>query len=165
MQSNAANVLAILQQRGWKLAIAESLSGGLLAAEFVAVAGASKVLLGSITAYQNSIKEQLLEVSAGDLESHGAVSADVAKAMAIGVRSVFAKAAGMSQDQVVGISTTGVSGPDADGDKPVGLVYLGLDIPGQKVTSLELRLNGTRDEIRAAAVKSAVSELLEQIGN
>jgi nicotinamide-nucleotide amidase len=161
MQSDAAKVLAALEQRGWKLAIAESLTGGLLAAEFVAVPGASKVLLGSITAYQNSIKENILDVPAGDLENFGAVSAEVAEAMALGVQQKFAT----EHEPVVGISTTGVAGPDADGDKPVGLVYVGLALPGLPVQSFELKLDGSRAEIRTAAVQSAVSELLEQIGN
>ncbi len=161
MQSNAAKVLAALEQRGWKLAIAESLTGGLLAAEFVAVPGASKVLLGSITAYQNSIKQTLLDVSAVNLEKFGAVSAEVAEAMALGIQTKFAD----GNQSIVGISTTGVAGPDPDGDKPVGLVYVGLAIPGLPVQSFELKLDGSRAEIREAAVQSAVSELLEQIGN
>ena len=161
MQSNAAKVLAALEQRGWKLAIAESLTGGLLAAEFVAVPGASKVLLGSITAYQNSIKENMLDVPAGDLEKFGAVSAEVAEAMALGVQQKFAT----KSEPVVGISTTGVAGPDADGENPVGLVYVGLALPGVPVQSFELKLDGSRAEIRTVAVQSAVSELLEQIGN
>ncbi len=161
MQSNAAKVLAALEERGWKLAIAESLTGGLLAADFVAVPGASRVLLGSITAYQNSIKENMLDVPAGDLVQFGAVSAEVAEAMALGIQTKFAD----GNQSIVGISTTGVAGPDADGDKPVGLVYVGLAIPGLPVQSFELKLDGSRDEIREAAVRSAVSELLEQIGN
>jgi nicotinamide-nucleotide amidase len=161
MQSNAAKVLAALEERGWKLAIAESLTGGLLAADFVAVPGASRVLLGSITAYQNSIKENMLDVPAGDLVQFGAVSAEVAEAMALGVQKKFAG----GNQSIVGISTTGVAGPDADGNKPVGLVYVGLAIPGLPVQSFELKLDGSRDEIREAAVRSAVSELLEQIGN
>jgi nicotinamide-nucleotide amidase len=160
MQSNAAKVLAALEQRGWKLAIAESITGGLLAAEFVSVPGASKVLLGSITAYQNSIKQSLLDVSAVDLEKFGAVSAVVAEAMASGVKRKFST----DSEKIVGISTTGVAGPDADGDNPVGLVYLGLAIPDMPVQSFELKFDGSRDEIRAAAVQSAVSELLEHIG-
>jgi nicotinamide-nucleotide amidase len=160
MQSNAAKVLAALEQRGWKLAIAESLTGGLLAAEFVAVPGASRVLLGSITAYQNSIKENMLDVPAGDLKQFGAVSAEVAEAMALGIQTKFAD----GNQSIVGISTTGVAGPDPDGDKPVGLVYLGIAIPGQSIRNVQLNLSGSRNEIRKAAVESAVSELLEQIG-
>jgi len=165
MPNNAAAVISTLQERGWYLAVAESLTGGLLAAEFVSVPGASKVLLGSVTAYQNSIKQNLLAVSAELLNTHGAVSAQVAEAMAVGVRAELAQAAGLSTDRVIGVSTTGVAGPDADGDKPIGLVYLGLVLPGESAVSLELRLSGSRQEIRAAAVQSAVSELLEQIGN
>ena len=158
---SAAAILKELEARGFKLAIAESLTGGLLSAEFVSVPGASKVLLGSVTAYQNSIKENMLDVPAGDLEKFGAVSAEVAEAMALGVQRKFAT----QSEPIVGVSTTGVAGPDADGDKPVGLAYVGLAIPGLPVQNFELKLDGSRAEIRTAVVQSAVSELLEQIGN
>lgn len=165
LKNSAAEVLANLQARGFYLAVAESLTGGLLAAELVAVPGASKVFLGSVTAYQNSIKQNLLAVPASVLESRGAVSAETAEAMAIGVREKFARAAGVPIERVIGVSTTGVAGPDADGDKPVGLVYIGLDLPFHRVSSYRLELPGDRAQIRAAVVLSALSELEEQIGN
>lgn len=164
LKNSAAEVLANLQARGFYLAVAESLTGGLLAAELVAVPGASKVFLGSVTAYQNSIKQNLLAVPASVLESRGAVSAETAEAMATGVREQFARAAGVPIERVIGVATTGVAGPDADGDKPVGLVYIGLDLPGHRVSSYRLELPGDRAQIRAAAVLSALSELEEQIG-
>lgn len=163
MTVNAATVLAALQERGQYLAIAESLTGGLLAAEFISVPGASNVVLGSITAYQNSLKQNLLAVPVNVLQSRGAVSSETAEAMAVGVREQLAHAAGVPLDKVIGIATTGVAGPDADGDKPVGLVYLGYALPGGVVRSVELRLKGDRAKIRAEAVASAVSELWEQI--
>lgn len=164
-KNSAAEVLANLQARGFYLAVAESLTGGLLAAEFVAVPGASRVFLGSITAYQNSIKKNLLGVPANVLESSGAVSAETAEAMATGASEHFARAAGVPNDLVIGISTTGVAGPDPDGDKPVGLVFIGFALPGHKVSSRRLELTGDRDQIRSAAVLLAVSEIEEQIGN
>lgn len=164
MALGAAELIATLEARGLYLAIAESLTGGLLAAEFVAVPGASKVLLGSITAYQNSIKQNLLDVPPSVLETRGAVSAEVAEAMAVGVQQHFAKAAGVSIDRVIALSTTGVAGPDPDGDKPVGLAYIGFAIPGVGVGHAQLQLAGDRAQIRAAVVRSALSELGEQIG-
>lgn len=163
MTVNAATVLAALQERGQYLAIAESLTGGLLSAEFISVPGASNVMLGSVTAYQNSLKQNLLAVPANVLQSRGAVSSETAEAMAVGVREQLAHAAGVPLDKVIGIATTGIAGPDADGDKPVGLVYLGYALPGGVVRSVELRLTGDRTKIRAVAVASAVSELWEQI--
>ena len=163
MTSHAGAVLAALEARGQFLAIAESLTGGALAAEFVSIPGASKVLLGSITAYQNAVKQNLLSVPAPVLDSLGAVSRDTAEAMAIGVRAQLAKAAGVPTEKVIGIATTGVAGPDADGDKPVGLVFVGLALADGSVCSIQLNLSGERDLIRAAAVQSAVSELWEQI--
>ncbi len=164
-QTKTADLLALLQARGLFLAVAESLTGGALASEIVSVPGASNVFLGSITAYQNSIKNNLLAVPADLLQIHGAVSAETAEAMSRGVRDNFAKAAGIGVDQVVGIATTGVAGPDAEGDKPVGLVYLGFSLPGRGESSIELHLKGDRSEIRAAAVQSALSELGEQIAD
>lgn len=159
------DVIETLGEQGKYLAIAESLTGGLLAAEFISVPGASNVVLGSVTAYQNSIKQNLLHVPANVLQSRGAVSSETAMAMALNVREQFAQAAGLDFDRVIGLATTGVAGPDADGDKPVGLVFLGFSIPGRDTYSKQLLLTGDRAEIRAAAVSSAVSELREQIGN
>lgn len=163
MLNNTASLLAALQNRGLYLAVAESLTGGLLAAEIVSVAGASKVFLGSVTAYQNSIKQNLLDVPKNVLESRGAVSAETAESMASGVREQFAHAAGIPLERVIGLATTGVAGPEADGDKPVGLVYLGFALPGRGVSSLELKLTGDRAAIRELAVASALSELFTKI--
>jgi nicotinamide-nucleotide amidase len=163
-EHSAASLLEKMSERGYFLAIAESLTGGLLTSEFVSIPGASKVLLGSVTAYQNSIKQNLLAVPSIVLENYGAVSAEVAEAMAIGVRAHFAAAAGIPLDQVIGIATTGVAGPDAEAGKPIGLVYLGFSLPNLKNLTKKLELAGTRSEIRQNAVRSALSELGEQIG-
>lgn len=163
LRAEASELLAILQTTGMYLAIAESLTGGLLAAEIVAVPGASKVFLGSITAYQNSIKRSELNIAEELLASHGAVSAQVAEAMAAGVRAKFARAAGISPDRVIGVATTGVAGPEPDGQNPVGLVYLGFALPGGQVSSRRFDFSGDRSEIRHQAVRSAFSELREQI--
>lgn len=160
-----SQLLSELQSRGWYLAIAESLTGGLLAAEFISVPGASNVVLGSITAYQNSLKQNLLHVPVNVLRSRGAVSAEVAQRMAEHVREVLAQSADIDFNQVVGISTTGVAGPDSSEGKPAGLVYLGISIPGRETVVRKLELTGDRASIRLAAVESAVGELWEQIHN
>lgn len=116
-----------LLSRGWKLAVAESLTGGAVGARIVRVPGASRYYLGDIVAYDNEAKIDLLGVPEGWIRDHGAVSAQVAEAMANGVRERFVAD--------VGVSTTGVAGPDGGTpEKPVGLVFLGLAWPGARTT-------------------------------
>ena len=149
---NAAKVLHELESRGWSLAIAESLTGGLLADAFVSVPGASKVLRGSVVAYATELKNELLGVDAQLLRSRGAVDAEVAIAMAVGAANR------LGAD--VAVSATGVAGPDEQDGKSVGTVFVGLVTPeGSNVT--ELHLAGSRAEIRSQAVTAAVAELLK----
>ena len=149
---NAAKVLQLLEARGWSLALAESLTGGLLADAFVSVPGASKVLRGSVVAYATELKHELLGVDAELLASNGAVDAEVAIAMAVGAANR------LGAD--VAISATGVAGPDEQDGKKVGTVFIGLVTPdGADV--VELALSGSRAEIRSQAVSGAVSALLD----
>ncbi|MEN9714500.1 MAG: hypothetical protein RLZZ164_1164 [Actinomycetota bacterium] len=154
-----AAILADLDARGLKLAIAESLTGGLLSATVVDVPGASKVLLGSIVAYQNSLKQNLLNISASELDRFHAVSAETAVAMAQGAIETISSAAGIDPSIVVGLATTGVAGPDADGVHPVGQVFIAVVWPGREPEIRELHLAGSRGEIRSATVL-ATHELL-----
>ncbi len=102
-----------------RIAVAESITGGGVGAALTRVPGSSAYFLGSVTAYDNDVKQRLLGVSLGTLLNHGAVSAQVAEAMAAGARRITGAD--------VAISTTGIAGPDgATADKPVGLVYLGI---------------------------------------
>ena len=112
-------VLHRLQQQGLTLAAGESCTGGRIAARLVDVAGASEVFLGGVVCYSNASKVALLGVDESVLQEHGAVSEPVAAALAEGARSRFAAD--------VGISTTGIAGPDGgSADKPVGTVCFGL---------------------------------------
>ena len=91
-----------------------------------------------------------------------AVSSEVAIQMAIGARERFARDCSKNIDQVIGISTTGVAGPDPVGNHPVGQVFIGIaSRRGQG--ALSLRLHGTRDQIRTASVKAALSALTDEI--
>ena len=128
------------------LSTAESCTGGLLAAEITSIPGSSGYYHGGIVAYDNSVKINQLAVLRATLDSYGAVSAEVAMAMAEGVRMKF----GCD----IGLSTTGIAGPDgATPAKPLGLVYVAIsDKNGCKVE--ELRLSGDRDLIRKRAVKA-----------
>jgi len=149
---SAAKALEALEARGWSLALAESLTGGLLADAFVSVPGASKVLRGSVVAYATDLKQELLGVDADLLAANGAVDPSVAIEMAVGAANR------LGAD--VALSTTGVAGPDEQDGKSVGTVFVGLLTPdGSSV--IELHLAGSRAEIRSQAVTAAVAELLE----
>ncbi len=108
--------MTLLTERGQTVAVAESLTGGLLAASLVEVTGASVVFRGGIVAYATDLKSALLDVPAGLLERYGAVHADVASAMAEGVRRRL--------DATFGVATTGVAGPDPADGQPVGTVHI-----------------------------------------
>lgn len=162
MSSPAAEVVGLLTVRGETVAVAESLTGGLVAAEITSVPGASKVFRGSVTAYATELKHRLLGVDATLLAQRGAVDPQVAAQMAAGVR----KALGADW----GIATTGVAGPDPQDGQPVGTVFVAVDgpggtedgtAPGEKTAAL--RLNGGRAEIRMESVRSVLALLLKRI--
>ncbi|MDR0396597.1 MAG: competence/damage-inducible protein A [Oscillospiraceae bacterium] len=145
-----------LIQSGKRIALAESLTGGLLAASLVAQPGVSSVLEEAIVSYANSSKIRRLGVSEESLREHGAVSERVAQEMAEGIR----KSAGVD----IGISTTGIAGPDgATAIKPVGLVYAALSTKDRAVVK-RLELNGRRDDIRLLACLHATKLLLDELG-
>ncbi|MFG2333536.1 CinA family protein [Streptomyces sp. NPDC048604] len=150
--SVAARVLALLAERGGTLAVAESLTGGLVAAELTGVPGASRTFRGSVTAYATALKEQLLGVDGTLLAEHGAVHPEVALQMAAGVR------ARLGADW--GIATTGVAGPEPQDGQPVGTVHVAVAGPFGAGKVASLRLNGDRAEIRRESVRS-VLELLD----
>ena len=155
-------LIAELQERGLFLACAESLTAGLLTSRITETPGASAVFLGGIVAYQNSVKQELLGVSGGLLANQGAVDAEVAAQMAIGVRSRFAKIAQLSTDLVIGLSTTGVAGPESSETKPPGTVFIGLSsTSGDSVYAYDFA--GSRDEVREQTVQAALTVLREQL--
>ena len=152
-------LVADLAVKNLTLAVAESLTGGLLTAECARPPGASAVLLGGVVAYDTSLKQSLLGVDADLLAEHGPVHPLVAEQMADRVRERLA-VDGRPAD--VGISTTGVAGPDPQQDKEPGLVYIGIAMHGT-VESIELHLEGTRDQIRARVVSEAIAALAERL--
>ncbi|MER6997492.1 CinA family protein [Streptomyces sp. NPDC000410] len=149
--SPAARVLRMLAERGETLAVAESLTGGLVAAELTSVPGASRSFRGSVTAYATALKQDILGVDGDLLAARGAVDPDVAAQMAAGVRARLG--AGW------GIATTGVAGPEEQDGQPVGTVFVAVVGPGGGRKVAALRLNGDRAEIRRESVRS-VLELL-----
>ncbi len=161
--AEAQQVVAELTARGQHVAVAESLTGGLLAAALASVPGASVVFRGAIVAYATDLKASLLGVDQAVLDSRGAVSAETAQAMAEGVRGRLGA--------TFGLATTGVAGPDPAEGKPVGTVYIaatrGDSSPGARQTGerdehiiRRLQLAGSRNDIRGQTVTEALALLL-----
>ncbi|MFK4835341.1 CinA family protein [Microbacterium sp. ZW T2_14] len=145
--SAAVAVLQALDGRGWSIAAAESLTGGRLTASLVDVPGASAHVRGGIVAYATDVKASQLGVDAALLAERGPVDPEVAAQMAQGARRV------LGAD--VGLSTTGVAGPEPQGDTPVGTVHIAVATPETVVVS-SLALSGTREEIRTQSVQSVL---------
>jgi nicotinamide-nucleotide amidase len=150
-------VLDLCVAQGVRLASAESCTGGLVAALLTSIPGASDAFVGGVVAYADAAKRDALDVPADVLSAHGAVSAEVARALALGVRGRFGAE--------VAVAVTGVAGPGGgSADKPVGLVFVHAAAPwGEEA----LRLEGAsdRETIRRRAAKSALHlarRLLEQ---
>jgi len=160
--SLAEQIVSTMTSRGLRLALAESLTGGALASAVVDVPGASAVLLGSIVAYDTSLKTSLLGVDSELLQRMGAVDAQVASQMARGVRARLAAAAGVDVNNTFGLACTGVAGPDPQDGKPVGTVFIAVDAPGGAQVH-ELHLSGTRAEIRSAVVRHALEFLAQAL--
>uniref|UniRef100_UPI00351DF32C CinA family protein n=1 Tax=Microcella sp. TaxID=1913979 RepID=UPI00351DF32C len=155
----AAEVVRRLTAAHRTVAVAESLTGGRVLAALVDVPGASAVVRGGVVAYATPLKSSLLGVDAGLLAARGPVDPAVAGAMAEGVRRAAA-VEGVPAD--VGLATTGVAGPDAQGDAPVGLVFVAIaDDAGTEVR--ELRLEGDRATIREASVAAVLALLRERL--
>jgi nicotinamide-nucleotide amidase len=157
---SAQDVLDLLEKKGLKLAIAESLTGGMLCSELVSVPGASNVVLGSVVAYQSGLKSAALGVNSDLLASQGAVDPEVAVQMAEGIRSRFSLQLLLPTDKVLGVSTTGVAGPLEQDGKPVGTVFIAVaGVKGVQVW--EEHFSGDRATIRAKTVEAALSNIRE----
>ena len=150
----AADLVGRLTFSGQTVAVAESLTGGLVAAAFTDVPGASLVLRGGVVSYATDVKAQVLGVDEALLARVGSVDAEVAEQMASGARSLMGA--------TYGLSTTGVAGPDPVDGKPVGLVYVAVVGPAaSRVKALDLA--GDRSAIRAQSVKAVLHLLAEEL--
>ena len=148
-------IVSLLKETGETLSVAESLTGGKIADAVVSLPGASEVFFGGIVSYTDDVKHRLLGVKRETLESHTAVSAEVAAEMAAGVAARFGT--------TLAVSATGVAGPGGGTEEtPVGCVYLGLYHKGD-VSTVRLSLSGSREKIRlesaALALKLVEKEL------
>ena len=139
-----------LRARGWRLAVAESCTGGLVS-HLLTASPASDYFVGGAVTYANSAKTQLLGVFEDTLRGHGAVSAEVAAEMADGVRRTC--------ETEVGIGVTGIAGPSGGtSEKPVGLAYWALSHPGETIVE-ERVFSGDRTDIQLAAAYAALDLL------
>ncbi len=139
---------ALLSKGGALLATAESCTGGLLASRISEVAGSSDWFAGGWVTYSNQMTVNQLGVSSELIESHGAVSWQVARAMSAGAIA--------RSDALVSISTTGIAGPSGGTvEKPVGTVFIGCHVEG-KAEVREFRFQGNRKSIRVATVATAL---------
>ncbi|RMH81009.1 MAG: nicotinamide-nucleotide amidohydrolase family protein [Acidobacteria bacterium] len=141
----------MLKERGIKLAVAESCSGGLLSARIVNVPGASEYFIGGFVVYANELKTKLLSVGEEALGKYGAVSEEVCRQMALGALE--------ETDADITLAITGISGPSGGTkDKPVGLTYIGL-ATDKEVLVKKVLLQGDRNENRFKATQWALEIL------
>jgi nicotinamide-nucleotide amidase len=139
-------VLAMLEAHGDTLGVAESVTGGLVAGRLTNVPGASSVLRGGVVSYASEVKFDLLGVPRGPV-----VSREAAMAMAVGVKRVVSS--------TVGLSLTGVAGPDEQDGQAVGTLWVGIALPDGSVDAVQFRLPATRDQMRQMSVISALNLL------
>ena len=157
MTNLAIRVGARLQSRNWMLATAESCTGGWVAASITAIAGSSAWFERGFVTYSNESKAEMLGVAPELIERHGAVSEEVARAMAVG-----ALRHGRAQ---IALSITGVAGPGGGTpDKPVGLVCFGWAVGDLTQVVETKRFSGDREAVRRASVIHALQGVLAQLG-
>ena len=159
---HAKTLAQLLLARGWKLAVAESCTGGLVCATLTELSGSSEWFERGYITYSNQAKTECLGVLAELIESHGAVSEPVARAMAQGAQ----RNAGTN----IGVSITGIAGPTGGTtEKPVGTVCFGWTIvntAGENVTTCQTKLfSGDRQAIRQQATEYALAGLLQLLNN
>lgn len=139
---------ALLKQRRFKLAVAESCTGGLIGGRITSIAGSSQYFERGVVVYSNAAKTEMLGVPRDLIEEHGAVSGEVAAAMAQGIRQ--------AARTDLGLAVTGIAGPDGGTEqKPVGLVFVALATP-QGVQTREFRFLGDREQVRLRASQMAL---------
>ena len=150
-------VLDRARERGFRLAVAESCTGGMLGARITAIPGSSDVFAGGVIAYDDEVKVKLLGVDQATLRGHGAVSEDTAREMAAGIRRTMGTQ--------IGVAITGIAGPGGGSvEKPVGLVWIAADVDGQARASHRV-YPGNREEIRQRAAQAALDLVRRMLGD
>ncbi|MBV9701055.1 MAG: competence/damage-inducible protein A [Candidatus Eremiobacteraeota bacterium] len=150
--SPASAVERLLEKRNLTLAVAESCTGGRIAAALTGVPGASKTFLGAVVAYDDAVKREQLGITRATLDAHGAVSAEVAAAMARAVR--------VRLNAGLGLAITGIAGPTGGtAAKPLGLIWLAVDDGTDEATTWRFELGGDREAIQERATTLALGTL------
>ena len=150
-----ADLARALKARGWMMATAESCTGGLIAAACTALSGSSDWFERGFVSYSNAAKTELLGVQAELIAAHGAVSGEVARAMALGALA--------HSNARASVAVTGIAGPTGgSADKPVGTVWFGWAVGNRAWTECQ-RFDGDRDAVRAATVGHALRGLLARL--
>lgn len=149
----AEQVVEALADQGLTLAVAESLTGGLVCARLTAITGVSAVFRGGLVVYSSELKTQLLAVPENLIREHGAPSAQVAQAMVEGTRDRL--------QADVSLALTGVAGPKEQHGWPVGAVHIALSGPDRQVQVRRFDFVGDRGQIRAAAVIAGLELVLQ----
>ncbi|MBK8456924.1 MAG: CinA family protein [Phyllobacteriaceae bacterium] len=154
----ATAVLEAAKEKGVTIALAESCTGGLVAAELTAIPGSSTVVERGFVTYSNTAKQEMLGVAAASLDAHGAVSAEVAREMAEGALA--------HSRANLAIAVTGIAGPDGGtADKPVGLVWFAIAMTGHATHAKHRTFKGfSRVIVRKAATETALRLLLASLG-
>ena len=152
--SPEARLFKLLKENGLTISVAESCTGGLVCSRLVSNPGVSEYFKEGFVTYSNKAKRRTLEVSKSTLKKQGAISGQVAKEMALG--------AAVNTDSDIAVAITGNAGPEAEEDKPVGLVYIGIYCQG-KVKAFEYSLEGEREDIRQQAATEALMLCCETI--
>jgi len=154
-EASPAELADVLRGTGMTVAVAESITGGMIGSLITDQPGSSAYFAGGVIAYSNDVKREQLGVAASLFDSVGAVSREVGEAMAQGVRSRLGTS--------LGVGVTGIAGPDADGtSKPVGLTYIAVATDGH-VASREFKFDGDRASIRRQAAAEALRMLIGEI--
>jgi nicotinamide-nucleotide amidase len=150
----ARRIIALLMERKQTIVTAESCTGGMIASALTDIPGSSAALYGGYVTYANTAKTKMIGVQARLVRDYGAVSNQVARAMADGARN--------TANTDIAIAVTGIAGPEGGSDrKPVGLVYIAVSTQNDTVVR-EYRFGEVgRDEVRRASVKAALDLLLE----
>lgn len=154
MYNLALEVVEKLKEKNLTIATAESLTAGLLSSKLAEIDGASKVFKGGIVAYQNEVKENILNIDSKTINKYSSVSREVAILMAENVRKK------LKTD--LGVSTTGVAGPGLVGDKKIGTVFVAISFSEHNMC-LELNLSGDRQSIREESCRKLFELILEKL--
>ena len=155
IENLATELLTACRNKGWKLATAESCTGGLIGAVLTEIPGSSDVVDRGFITYSNDAKISLLDVQENLFPSVGAVSPEVAREMALGTLA--------NSMADITVAVTGVAGPGASESKPAGLVYIACAIKGGECVVKKNNFTGNRTEVRLATVSESLQMALEQI--